>query len=96
MVRNVRRQRKRRTKCTLIGTAVPGSPDCGSLYEVAMSSVNLFKICLFNIPLVSSLQIKIKLNMANLKKRIVKQVAFQSNANHPLAESMGYIKFEGI
>ena len=25
-----------------------------------------------------------------------KQVAFQSNANHPLAESMGYIKFEGI
>ena len=23
-----------------------------------------------------------------------KQVAFQSNANHPLAESMGYIKFE--
>ena len=22
------------------------------------------------------------------------QVAFQSNANHPLAESMGYIKFE--
>ena len=25
-----------------------------------------------------------------------KQVAFQSNANHPLAESMGYIKFEGM
>ena len=24
------------------------------------------------------------------------QVAFQSNANHPLAESMGYIKFEGM
>ena len=24
-----------------------------------------------------------------------KQVAFQSNANHPLAESTGYIKFEG-
>ena len=23
-------------------------------------------------------------------------VAFQSNANHPLAESMGYIKFEGM
>ena len=23
-----------------------------------------------------------------------KQVAFQSNANHPLAESMGYIQFE--
>ena len=29
-------------------------------------------------------------------KRLVKQVAFQSNANHPLAESMGYIKFEGM
>ena len=25
-----------------------------------------------------------------------KQVAFQSNANHPVAESMGYIKFEGM
>ena len=25
-----------------------------------------------------------------------KQVAFQSNTNHPLAESMGYIKFEGM
>ena len=24
------------------------------------------------------------------------QVAFQSNANHPLAVSMGYIKFEGM
>ena len=24
------------------------------------------------------------------------QVAFQSNENHPLAESMGYIKFEGM
>ena len=24
------------------------------------------------------------------------QVAFQSNANHPLAESMDYIKFEGM
>ena len=24
------------------------------------------------------------------------QVAFQSNANHPLAESMGCIKFEGM
>ena len=27
---------------------------------------------------------------------IDKQVAFQSNANHPLRESMGYIKFEGM
>ena len=26
----------------------------------------------------------------------VKQVAFQSNANHPLAESTDYIKFEGM
>ena len=26
----------------------------------------------------------------------LKQVAFQSNANHPLGESMGYIKFEGM
>ena len=26
----------------------------------------------------------------------MKQVVFQSNANHPLAESMGYIKFEGM
>ena len=26
----------------------------------------------------------------------MKQVAFQSNANHPLAESMDYIKFEGM
>ena len=26
----------------------------------------------------------------------VEQVAFQSNANHPLAESMGYIKYEGM
>ena len=26
----------------------------------------------------------------------IQQVAFQSNANHPLAESMGYIKFEGM
>ena len=25
-----------------------------------------------------------------------KQVAFQSNANHPLADSVGYIKFEGM
>ena len=25
----------------------------------------------------------------------LQQVAFQSNVNHPLAESMGYIKFEG-
>ena len=25
----------------------------------------------------------------------IKQVAFQSNANHPLGESMDYIKFEG-
>ena len=24
------------------------------------------------------------------------QVAFQSNVNHPLAESMGYIQFEGM
>ena len=27
---------------------------------------------------------------------LYEQVAFQSNANHPLAESMGYIKFEGM
>ena len=26
----------------------------------------------------------------------VKQERIQSNANHPLAESMGYIKFEGM
>ena len=26
----------------------------------------------------------------------MKQVAFQLNANHPLAESMGHIKFEGM
>ena len=25
-----------------------------------------------------------------------KQVEFQSNANHPLAERMGYIKFEDV
>ena len=31
-----------------------------------------------------------------LSKNKTKQVAFQSNANHPLAESMGYIKFEGM
>ena len=32
-----------------------------------------------------------------LKSQISKeQVAFQSNANHPLAESMGYIEFEGM
>ena len=31
-----------------------------------------------------------------LPKTARKQVAFQSNANHPLAESMGYIKFEGM
>ena len=29
-------------------------------------------------------------------EHIIEQVAFQSNANHPLAESMGYIKFEGM
>ena len=29
-------------------------------------------------------------------QRQYKQVAFQLNANHPLAESMGYIKFEGM
>ena len=29
-------------------------------------------------------------------KNPVKQVAFQSNANHPLAESTDYIKFEGM
>ena len=29
-----------------------------------------------------------------LARNIDLQVAFQSNANHPLAESMGYIKFE--
>ena len=29
-------------------------------------------------------------------ERLQQQVAFQSNANHPLAESMGYIKFEGM
>ena len=29
-------------------------------------------------------------------ERIEKQVAFQSNANHALAESMGYIKSEGV
>ena len=28
--------------------------------------------------------------------RQIEQVAFQWNANHPLAESMGYIKFEGM
>ena len=28
--------------------------------------------------------------------RNVEQVAFQSNANHPLVESMGYIKFVGM
>ena len=27
---------------------------------------------------------------------VIKQVAFQSNANHPLAASMGYIKSEGM
>ena len=26
---------------------------------------------------------------------VIQQVAFQSNANHPLGESIGYIKFEG-
>ena len=26
----------------------------------------------------------------------LKQVVFQSNANHPLAESTDYIKFEGM
>ena len=34
--------------------------------------------------------------MYNSSKNKSKQVAFQSNANHPLAESMGYIKFEGM
>ena len=29
-------------------------------------------------------------------QKLQEQVAFQSNANHPLAESMGYIKFEGM
>ena len=29
-------------------------------------------------------------------RNIHQQVEFQSNANHPLAESMGYIKFEGM
>ena len=29
-------------------------------------------------------------------KIYLRQVAFQSNENHPLAESMGYIKFEGM
>ena len=27
---------------------------------------------------------------------LAEQEAFQSNANHPLAESMGYIKFDGM
>ena len=27
---------------------------------------------------------------------VLKQVAFQLNANHLLTESMGYIKFEGM
>ena len=31
-----------------------------------------------------------------IDRRIKIQVAFQSNASHPLAESMGYIKFEGM
>ena len=37
------------------------------------------------------------ISYVNLKvKKKVKQVAFQSNANHPLAESTGYMKFEGM
>ena len=31
-----------------------------------------------------------------LFEEICKQERIQSNANHPLAESMGYMKFEGI
>ena len=34
--------------------------------------------------------------MINSRTIMKQQVAFQSNANHPLAESMGYIEFEGI
>ena len=30
----------------------------------------------------------------NWRKNIFQQVAFQSNANHPLVESTDYIKFE--
>ena len=33
---------------------------------------------------------------SNIYHLNIKQVAFQSNANHLLAESMGYIKFEGM
>ena len=29
-------------------------------------------------------------------RQIIKQERIQSNANHPLVESMGYIKFEGM
>ena len=29
-------------------------------------------------------------------QKYTEQVAFQSNANHPLAESTDYIKFEGM
>ena len=32
--------------------------------------------------------------MINGARSNIKQVTFQSNANHPLAESMHYIKFE--
>ena len=31
-----------------------------------------------------------------LGENIWQRVAFQSNANHPLAEGTGYIKFEGM
>ena len=46
-----------------------------------------------------NLHIYAKINFKNdqeLHKSKYEQVAFQSNANHPLAESVGYIKFEGM
>ena len=36
------------------------------------------------------------LNFVLIFVNLEKQVAFQSNANHLLAESMGYLKFEGM
>ena len=66
-----------------------------SLIQLALAyfSSHTTLICQTNI---HEFNLIIKKNTEIKYKEHLKQVAFQSNANHPLAEGTGYIKFEGM
>ena len=74
---------------------------CPEIFRHTQSLVTSLSICkilskAFQLRTSERLSLEIVLYFKDSFWIEIEQVAFQSNANHPLAESMGYIKFEGM